>query len=140
MKRLIIAAVMLLGFIPTYAADGYKESPEYQMLRDSMTHAFNSGDSSRFFPALKNLQDYLLEQDDLHAYYTQRCNEIVFQLNRQRVFEAYKLASQLSKELRERKLDKEMYMAYNMLGHLNRYCGNKETAKNCFYKVIDMME
>ena len=31
-------------------------------------------------------------------------------------------------------------MAYNMLGHLNRYCGNKDAAKDCFYKVIDMME
>ena len=105
-----------------------------------MHHAFNSGDSARFFPALKNLEDYLLAQGDLHAYYTQRCNEIVFQMNRQRIFEAYKLARELTKELSEKKLDKEMYMAYNMLGHLNRYCGNRETAKENFRKVIKMME
>ena len=140
MKHLIIAAVMLLGITPMYADDSYKTSPEFLALRDSMRHAFNDGDSLRFYPALKNLQDYLLEQNDLHAYYTQRCNEIVFQVNRQRIFEAYKLASQLSKELRERQLDSEMYMAYNMLGHLNRHCGNKDAAKECFYKVIDMME
>ena len=140
MKHLMIVAVMLLCITPMYADDSYKTSPEYLALRDSMHHAFNSGDSLRFYPALKNLQDYLLKQNDLHAYYTQRCNEIVFQINRQRIFEAYKLASQLSKELRERQLDSEMYMAYNMLGHLNRYCGNKDAAKDCFYKVIDMME
>ena len=105
-----------------------------------MARAFNDGDSTRFFPALANLQDYLLRQGDLHAYYTQRCNEIVFLMNRQRVFEAYKLAHKLAQELREKKLDKEMYMAYNMLGHLNRYCGNKETAKENFRQVIRMME
>ena len=31
-------------------------------------------------------------------------------------------------------------MAYNMLGHINRYCGNKAAARRIFRKVIDMME
>ena len=136
----------LFGFLllgtPAEAADApdYKESAEYHTLRDSLNHAFNDGDSARFFVAVKNLEDYLLQQDDLHAYYTQRCNEIVFQLNRQRIFEAYKLATQLSKELTERKLDKEMYMAINMMGHIYRYSGNKESAKRCFWEVIHRME
>jgi len=140
MKRIILAIVLLTGLLPVQAENDYKESPEYQALRDSLHHAFNSGDSAQFFPALTRLQDYLLKQNDLHAYYTQRCNEIVFQMNRQRIFEAYKLARQLSKELRERGLDSEMYMAYNMLGHLNRYCGNKEAARRNFRQVISMME
>lgn len=140
MKRIILAIVLLTGLLPVQAENDYKESPEYQALRDSLHHAFNSGDSAKFFPALTRLQDYLLKQNDLHAYYTQRCNEIVFQMNRQRIFEAYKLARQLSKELRERGLDSEMYMAYNMLGHLNRYCGNREAAKRNFRQVISMME
>ena len=33
-----------------------------------------------------------------------------------------------------------MYMAYNMLGHINRICGNNKAAKRNFYRVIDMME
>ena len=140
MKRIIQAVILLLGLLPLRAAEDYQQSKEYLALRDSMRFAFNDGDSARFFPALSRLEDYLLKQDDLHAYYTQRCNEIVFQMNRQRVFEAFKLARQLSQELQERKLDKEMYMAYNMLGHLNRFCGNKEAAKRNFYKVIDLME
>ena len=140
MKRIILAIVLLTGLLPVQAENDYKESPEYQALRDSLHHAFNSGDSAKFFPALTRLQDYLLKQNDLHAYYTQRCNEIVFQMTRQRIFEAYKLARQLSKELRERGLDSEMYMAYNMLGHLNRYCGNREAAKRNFRQVISMME
>ena len=140
MKRIILAIVLLTGLLPVQAENDYKESPEYQALRDSLHHAFNSGDSAKFCPALTRLQDYLLKQNDLHAYYTQRCNEIVFQMNRQRIFEAYKLARQLSKELRERGLDSEMYMAYNMLGHLNRYCGNREAAKRNFRQVISMME
>lgn len=140
MKRIILAIVLLTGLLPVQAENDYKESPEYQALRDSLHHAFNSGDSAKFFPSLTRLQDYLLKQNDLHAYYTQRCNEIVFQMNRQRIFEAYKLARQLSKELRERGLDSEMYMAYNMLGHLNRYCGNREAAKRNFRQVISMME
>jgi signal transduction histidine kinase len=140
MKRILFAFVLMMGLLPVKADNDYKETPEYLALRDSMHRAFNDGDSARFFPAVKNLQDYLLKQNDLHAYYTQRCNEIVFQMNRQRILEAYKLARQLSQELQERKLDKEMYMAYNMLGHLNRFCGNKEAAKRNFKMVIEMME
>lgn len=117
----------------------YENSAEYKMLRDSLFRTFNEGDSARFFRAVKDLQDYLLEQGDLHAYYTQRCNEIVFLLNGQHVFEAYKLALQLSKELSERKLDKEMYMAINMMGHIYRYSGNKESAKRCFHEVLTRM-
>ena len=120
-------------------AEDYKQDPEYITLRDSMHHAFNDGDSARFFPALKNLQDYLLRQGDTHAYYTQRCNEIIFEMNRRRIFEAYMLARDLSMELREKKLDNEMYMAYNMLGHINRICGNKIAAKRNFQTVIDLM-
>ena len=139
-RIILLALTMLLAIGQAQAADDYKQSPEYLALRDSVHHAFNNADSIRFFPALKRLQDYLLQQGDLHAYYTQRCNEIVFQLNRQRVIEAYMLGRQLSIELREKGLDNEMYMAYNMLGHINRYCGNKESAKRNFRTVIDMME
>ena len=139
-RIILLALTILLAIGQAQAADDYKQSPEYLALRDSVHHAFNNADSIRFFPALKRLQDYLLQQGDLHAYYTQRCNEIVFQLNRQRVIEAYMLGRQLSIELREKGLDNEMYMAYNMLGHINRYCGNKESAKRNFRTVIDMME
>ncbi|MCR5469366.1 MAG: HAMP domain-containing histidine kinase [Prevotella sp.] len=132
-------ALTLSGSI-LYATEDYKSSAEYTALRDSMSHAFNDGDSARFFPALKNLQNYLLKQKDMHAYYTQRCNEIVFLMNQQRIYEAYKCAQVMAKELREKKLDKEMYMAVNMLGHINRYCGNEKKAKECWYEALSMME
>ena len=95
-RTILLALTMLLAASHATAADDYKTSAEYLALRDSMHHAFNNGDSARFFPALRNLEEYLLKQDDLHAYYTQRCNEIVFLMNRQRIFEAYKRAQQLS--------------------------------------------
>ena len=139
-RTILLAMTMLLTASHAPAADDYKTSAEYLALRDTMHHAFNNGDSAAFFPALRKLEDYLLKQDDMHAYYTQRCNEIVFLMNRQRIFEAYKKAQQLSKELREKKLDKEMYMAVNMMGHINRFCGNKEAAKDCFRQALDMME
>ena len=141
MIRFLLLTLTLTVFLRTAAADqDYKQEPEYLALRDSMHHAFNDGDSVRFFPAVKALQDYLLKKGDLHAYYTQRCNEIVFDMNQRKVFEAYMLGRQLSLELREKGLDSEMYMAYNMLGHINRLCGNKKAAKRNFYTVIDMME
>lgn len=139
--RLLFGVVlMLLSVINIHAADDYKETPEHLTLRDSMLHAFNDGDSARFFRHVKNLQNYLLEKNDLHAYYTQRCNEIVFLLNQQSVIEAYKLATTLSQELLQRKLDKEMYMAYNMMGHIYNYSGNLESAKECFWEVIHRLE
>ena len=142
MKRLIILMMTVVTTLSVTAQtqQSYKDTKEYLALRDSMHHAFNAADSARFFVAVKNLQNYLIEQGDLHAYYTQRCNEIVFQLNRQCVFEAYRLATELSKELTNRKLDKEMYMAINMMGHIYRYCGDKENAKRCFWEVIRRME
>ena len=138
--RILLAFALLLTTTATQAQVDYKKDAKYLELRDSMTHAFNDGDSARFYTHLNNLQNYLLEQNDLHAYYTQRCNDIVFEMNRQKIFEAYSKAMQLSKELREKKLYKEMYMAVNMMGHINRYCGNKEAAKKCFYEVIELMK
>ena len=140
MRCFLLTTLLFIVAATGQAANNYKESKEYLALRDSVHHAFNDGDSARFFIAVENMKNYLLQQDDLHAYYTQRCNEIVFLMNQQKIFEAYMLAQRLSKELRERKLDKEMYMAHNMLGHINRYCGNKEAAKQCFYKVLELME
>ena len=118
----------------------YSNDKTYKELYNAMHRAFNDGDSTKFFPAIQALQKYLYDKDDLHGYYTQRCNEIVFQMNQQRIYEAYKLARELSKELREKKIDKEMYMAMNMLGHINRYCGNKEEAKENWHEVLRLME
>ena len=92
MNRILLILALLTGLGTIQAAGDYKTSAEYLALRDSMRRAFNDGDSTRFFPALERLQDYLLEQNDLHAYYTQRCNEIVFLMNEKHIFEAYKLA------------------------------------------------
>ena len=137
--KTILTIIILLASSVCRANVDYSNDTKYKVLRDSMSRAFNDGDSARFYIHLRNLQNYLLEQNDMHGYYTQRCNDIVFEMNRQKIFEAYKKALQLSKELREKKLDKEMYMAVNMMGHINRYCGNKEAAKKCFYEVIDLM-
>ena len=141
MTRVLLLTLILTVFMhaPTLAQD-YKEEPEYKALRETMTRTFNEGDSAKFFPAVKALENYLLDKQDVHGYYNQRCNEIVFLMNRQKIYEAYKLARQLSAELREKKLDKEMYMAYNMLGHINRICGNRDAAKENFEKVIELME
>ena len=125
--RILLAAALLLGTSASHANIDYKKDAKYIELRDSMSHA----DSARFYTHLTNLQNYLLENNDLHGYYTQRCNDIIFEMNRQKIFEAYTKAQELSKELREKKLTKEMYMAVNMMGHINRYCGNKEAAKKC---------
>ena len=140
-RHLILLAVIAFFGTSSVKADvPYKNDPKYIELHDAMLHAFNDADSISFYPAVKRLEDYLLEQNDLHAYYTQRCNEIVFLMNQQKIFEAYSLGRKLSTELRDKSIDKEMYMAYNILGHINRYCGNKAAARRIFRKVIDMME
>ena len=138
---LLTLALLLFGSNSVFAAPAdYANDKTYQELYNAMHHAFNDGDSVKFFPAVKALQQYLFNKKDLHGYYTQRCNEIVFQMNQQRIYEAYKLARELSTELREKKIDKEMYMALNMLGHINHYCGNKEEAKGNWREVLRLME
>ena len=141
MKRVYLLLTLTLCFaIRIAAAVDYTNDKVYQTLRDSMHHAFNDGDSARFFPAVKKLESYLQKQNDVHGYYTQRCNEMVFLLNQQKIFEAYLKGRELSIELREKNLENEMYMAYNMLGHINRICGNKIAAKRNFYRALDLME
>lgn len=141
MRRIILTlSLTLIASICFPQARDYSQDQKYISLRDAMSHAFNNGDSTTFFPAIKNLEEYLMRQGDLHGYYTQKCNEIVFQMNQRRIFEAYMLARKLSKELREKKVDKERFMAINMLGHINNYCGNKEEAKQNWYEVLRIME
>jgi signal transduction histidine kinase len=138
---LLALSIWLFGSSTVLAqAVDYSNDATYKELYNAMHHAFNDGDSAKFFPAVKALQQYLIDKKDLHGYYTQRCNEIVFEMNQQRIYEAYKMARELSKELREKKIDKEMYMAMNMLGHINRYCGNKEEAKENWREVLRLMQ
>ena len=138
---LLALSIWLFGCSTVLAqAVDYSNDKTYKTLYDAMHHAFNDGDSAKFFPAVKALQQYLFDKNDLHGYYTQRCNEIVFEMNQQRIYEAYKMARELSKELREKKIDKEMYMAMNMLGHINRYCGNKEKAKENWREVLRLQQ
>ena len=138
---LLALSLWLLGSSTVFAqAVDYSNDKTYQKLYNATHHAFNDGDSAKFFPAIQALQQYLFDRNDLHSYYTQRCNEIVFQMNQQHIYEAYKLARELSKELREKKVNKEMYMAMNMLGHINRYCGNKEEAKENWREVLRLMQ
>ena len=139
-RHTLLTVLTILVAVTAHANVDYDNDSIYKVLRDSMHESFNNADETRFFKDVKKLEDYLFQQNDMHGYYTQRCNEIVFMMNTQKVFEAYKAARQLSVELREKKLDKEMYMAYNMLGHIYRYCGNEEGAKRNFRSVIDMME
>ena len=138
---LLAISIWFLGCSTVLAqAVDYSNDKTYKTLYDAMHHAFNDGDSAKFFPAVKALQQYLFDKNDLHGYYTQRCNEIVFEMNQQRIYEAYKMARELSQELREKKIDKEMYMAMNMLGHINRYCGNNEEAKENWREVLRLMQ
>ena len=140
--KTVIITLLAIGLNTAiiHARDKNEDDPKYLELRDSLHRSFNNDDSLRFFVALNNIENYLLEKGDLHGYYTQRCNEIIFLMNRQEIFEAYKLARVLIAELQEKKLDSEMYMAINMMGHINRICGNKETAKGNFKEVIELMK
>ena len=140
LKRFTLLITLSLSCITTMQSRDCKDDSTYLAMRTEMSNAFNTGDSAEFFKSVTRLEDYLLGQGDLHLYYTQRCNEIVFLMNTQKIFEAYKKAQQLSKELREKGLDKEMYMAVNMMGHIYRYCGNHEAAKKAFFEVINLME
>lgn len=140
LKRFTLLITLSLSCITTMQSRDCKDDSTYLAMRTEMSNAFNTGDSADFFKSVTRLEDYLLSQGDLHLYYTQRCNEIIFLMNSQKIFEAYKKAQELSKELREKGLDKEMYMAVNMMGHIYRYCGNHEAAKKAFFEVINLME
>ena len=98
--RWILTIALTLALCDIVRAKDCKDDEVYLALRDSMRYAFNTGDSAHFYETITKLENYLLSQDDLHNYYTQRCNEIIFMMNHQKIFEAYKAAQQLSKELR----------------------------------------
>ena len=141
-KTYLLALTLLFLGNNTISAQvvDYSNDKAYQTLYDAMHRTFNAGDTIKFFPAIKALQQYLLDKKDLHGYYTQRCNEIVFQMNQKKIYEAYKLARELSKELHDKNIEREMYMAFNMLGHINRYCGNNQEAKENWFEVLRLQE
>ncbi len=101
MRYTLFVVLLLLGIGSGQAKVDYDHDSIYQVLRDSMSESFNNADEVRFNRDIKKLEDYLLQKDDMHGYYTQRCNEIVFMMNTQKIFEAYKAARKLSEELRE---------------------------------------
>ncbi len=141
-KTYLLALTLLFLGNNTISAQvvDYSNDKAYQTLYDAVHRTFNAGDTIKFFPAIKALQQYLLDKKDLHGYYTQRCNEIVFQMNQKKIYEAYKLARELSKELHDKNIEREMYMAFNMLGHINRYCGNNQEAKQNWFEVLRLQE
>ena len=141
-KTYLLALTLLFLGNNTISAQvvDYSNDKAYQTLYDAMHRTFNAGDTIKFFPAIKALQQYLLDKKDLHGYYTQRCNEIVFQMNQKKIYEAYKLARELSKELHDKNIEREMYMAFNMLGHINHYCGNNQEAKENWFEVLRLQE
>ena len=141
-KTYLLALTLLFLGNNTISAQvvDYSNDKAYQTLYDAMHRTFNAGDTIKLFPAIKALQQYLLDKKDLHGYYTQRCNEIVFQMNQKKIYEAYKLARELSKELHDKNIEREMYMAFNMLGHINRYCGNNQEAKENWFEVLRLQE
>lgn len=141
-KTYLLALTLLFLGNNTISAQvvDYSNDKAYQTLYDAVHRTFNAGDTIKFFPAIKALQQYLLDKKDLHGYYTQRCNEIVFQMNQKKIYEAYKLARELSKELHDKNIEREMYMAFNMLGHINRYCGNNQEAKENWFEVLRLQE
>ena len=54
MKRIILIITWFLSLGIVHAQEAaYQKSAEFIALRDSMHHAFNDGDSARFFPAVK---------------------------------------------------------------------------------------
>lgn len=79
-KTILLASTLLFVTYSGQAQVNLKNDAKYQELRDSMSYAFNDNDSTRFFKHLKNLQNYLIEKNDMHGYYTQRCNEIIFEI------------------------------------------------------------
>ena len=61
---LIICIVAWFGIGASAEKADYKTDKTYLELHDSMHHAFNDGDSVRFFPAVKKLEEYLLSKND----------------------------------------------------------------------------
>ena len=88
MRYAFFVVLLLLGIGSGQAKVDYDHDSIYKVLRDSMSESFNNADEARFSRDIKKLEDYLLQKDDMHGYYTQRCNEIVFMMNTQKIFEA----------------------------------------------------
>lgn len=144
-NRLLIILLLMLAPTCLFAADKkpvpeHLKDPIFMALKDSVAVSFSEADSTRFFTAIRQLEDYLLEYNDLHTYYIQRGNEIIFLLNTRKIYEAYIAAQTMAKELREHKLDKEMYLGVTMVGHVYANCGNQEMAKKNLQEAIDLLE
>lgn len=142
-----LLTVLLLALVPVFlfaedeeAPQLYTKSPAYRELMDSVASTFSKADSAGFFTAIRKAEDMAMENGDTHTYYVQKGNEIIFLLNLNKVYEAYTAAQEMSKELREKKLDKEMYLGLTMMGYIYTQCQNKKLAKENLMGAIAFLE
>ncbi|MBR1688031.1 MAG: HAMP domain-containing histidine kinase [Prevotella sp.] len=136
LRRLPLLLLFIIAFGTASAAD----TSRLALLRDSMYYYFDRGTADEFRAACDACKQEARACSDYYAYYSACSNEIIYELNASNIFQAYKLALGMSREMRQENCDSLYYLATNMLGLIYADCSNIEGARRCFLETIEAMK
>ncbi len=134
-----LIGLLLLAASTTALAAKTDKTREEQLL-DSMYYYFDHGIAKQFHDYNKAYMDACLAQGDMSSYYNGWANRVIFELNESNLFQAYKEALAMSRDMREKKQEKFMYMGTGALGLIYADCNNLEGARTCFLETIEQLK
>ena len=134
MLHSLLAAAMLATCVEAGAED---IDPTQQQLCDTMYYYFDMGQRDRFIESNKRYMDYCLEHGNLKDYYIGWTNLIIFELNESNIYQAYRQALAMSRNIRERNADEYYYLSTSALGLIYADCNNLEGARQCFLETLE---
>lgn len=131
--------LLLTSGMCAMAAPTAEQELRQQQLRDTMYYYFDTGITDKFDESNKALMDYCLSINDMDAYYNGWYNRIIFELNQSNIFQAYKQALAMSRDMREKKQEDYYYVATGALGLIYADCNNLEGARQCFIDAVEQL-
>jgi signal transduction histidine kinase len=126
-----IAAAFATLLTVTGMAVGQRQQEDSVMeakLRNAYYTAYDKGDSSLFYERVKEYMDFCSDRKLWREYFNAYQNNIIFELNRIDIYNAYKHFLSMQKEIQLIKYPGD-YIVSNMLGLIYSECGNKQLAQ-----------
>ena len=139
-RPLTNALCTLLLAMVSLTAMAASDDERQERLRDTMYYYFDNEMPEKFHKANKEFMDYSLSVNDVYNYYNGWVNKVIFELNVSNLFQAYKQALAMSRDMRMRNVREYRYLATNALGLIYADCNNLEGARQCFKETIEQLK
>lgn len=141
-QRILLTLLLAFSLISATLAQNElcRDTAEHTRLRNLMLDACNQDDSSIRETAIAEYQTHAIKENDLDSYYNGWFNNIMYELNRLHIYEAYQLVQAMRNDMEnEHKATEERYLVPNMLGQIYNSCGYYNGAMELFKEAIHLI-